>query len=56
VTSGELQPGAWGLAAPILPGSRPAEASVGIVTIGERDETAVAPLVLSAAERIAQVL
>ncbi|SEG73108.1 DNA-binding transcriptional regulator, IclR family [Thermomonospora echinospora] len=57
VTSGELQPGAWGLAAPILPGSGPAEASIGIVTIGEReDETTIAPLVLSAAERIARLL
>lgn len=56
VTCGELQAGAWGLAAPIRVGGRPAEASVGIVTIGEQDEATVAPSVLAAARRIACLL
>ncbi|MBA9002528.1 IclR family transcriptional regulator [Thermomonospora cellulosilytica] len=56
VTAGELQPGAWGLAAPICVDDRPAEASVGIVTIGEQDETAIAPRVLTAAHHIARLL
>ncbi|WP_214409748.1 IclR family transcriptional regulator [Sphaerisporangium fuscum] len=56
VSSGELQPGAWGVGAPISPAGRPAEASVGIVTIGERDECQVAPLVLGTASRIAHLL
>ncbi|TNY38196.1 IclR family transcriptional regulator [Thermomonospora catenispora] len=56
VTFGELQAGAWGLAAPIRVDGRPAEASVGIVTIGEQDETVIAPRVLAAADRIARLL
>jgi DNA-binding IclR family transcriptional regulator len=56
VTTDELQNGAWGLAAPIITRGRPAEASVGVVTIGQRDETTVAPPVLATASKIALLL
>ncbi|TDC07859.1 IclR family transcriptional regulator [Nonomuraea longispora] len=56
VTEGELQPGAWGVAAPISIAGRPADASVGMVTIGERDADEIAPIVLSAAREIAGFL
>ncbi|MFL6053917.1 MAG: IclR family transcriptional regulator [Actinoallomurus sp.] len=56
VTAGELQPGAWGLAAPILPKGRPAQASVGVVTMGAQEESAVASRVLAAATEIACLL
>jgi DNA-binding IclR family transcriptional regulator len=56
VTSGELQSGAWGVAAPIVAGGRPAEASVGVVTIGRRDEDTIVPLVLTTATQIARLL
>jgi DNA-binding IclR family transcriptional regulator len=56
VTTGELQNGAWGLAAPIITRGRPAEASVGVVTIGQRDETIIAPPVLATASKIALLL
>lgn len=52
VTQGELQPGASGLAAPVL-GVDGLAASVGIVTIGEIDVEAVAPVVLRAAADVA---
>ncbi|GAA3692175.1 hypothetical protein GCM10022224_067340 [Nonomuraea antimicrobica] len=56
VTAGELQPGAWGVAAPIISAGRPAEASIGVVTIGRRDEEAIASLVLTTATQISQFL
>ncbi|GLW05730.1 transcriptional regulator [Microtetraspora sp. NBRC 13810] len=56
VTSGELQPGAWGVAVPIATPGRAAEASVGVVTIGERDAAHIAPLVLASAAQIARLL
>jgi DNA-binding IclR family transcriptional regulator len=56
VTAGQLEPGAWGLAAPIKPTGRPAEASVGVVTIGAQEESAVAPRVRAAATEIARHL
>ncbi|MCS7275533.1 MAG: IclR family transcriptional regulator [Dehalococcoidia bacterium] len=56
VTHGEIQPGASGIAAPICVGGRPADASVGVVTIGELDVEAVAPHVLEAARAIAEAL
>ncbi|HXG41147.1 MAG TPA: IclR family transcriptional regulator [Dehalococcoidia bacterium] len=56
VTRGELQPGASGIAAPICVGGRPADASVGVVTIGELDVEKVAPHVLEAARAIAEAL
>lgn len=55
VTSGELQPGARGLAAPVR-GVEGLEASVGIVTLGELDEAALAPLVAAAADEVASRL
>lgn len=56
VTAGQLEPGAWGLAAPITPTGRPAEASVGVVTIGAQEESAIAPRVRAAATEIARLL
>jgi DNA-binding IclR family transcriptional regulator len=52
VTSGELQPGARGLAAPVR-GLEGLEASVGIVTLGELPEERLAPKVLAAADAVA---
>lgn len=52
VTEGELQPGARGLAAPVL-GAEALEASVGIVTMGEIDVDVMAPPVLRAAAEVA---
>ncbi|GAA0320856.1 helix-turn-helix domain-containing protein [Actinoallomurus spadix] len=56
VTEGELQPGAWGVAAPIFARGRPAQASIGVVTIGTQDEPAIAPRVVAAAGEIARLL
>ncbi|GAB3980700.1 hypothetical protein GCM10029978_079470 [Actinoallomurus acanthiterrae] len=56
VTAGQLEPGAWGIAAPIKPTGRPAEASVGVVTIGAQEESAIAPRVRAAATEIARLL
>lgn len=56
VTAGELQPGARGLAAPLL-GVDGLEASVGIVTLGaELDERTAGPLVVRASAEIAALL
>jgi DNA-binding IclR family transcriptional regulator len=54
-TSGELQPGAAGLAAPVrgVPGL---EASVGIVSLHDIDASTVEPLVLEAARAVAEAL
>ncbi len=52
VTEGELQPGARGLATPVL-GIEGLEASIGIVTIGDIDADLVAPRVLRAAAEVA---
>lgn len=54
-TSGELQPGAEGLAAPVR-GVAGLEASVGIVSLHRIDAAAVEPLVLAAADSIASAL
>ncbi|GAB2877414.1 IclR family transcriptional regulator [Nocardioides pacificus] len=54
-TSGELQPGARGLAAPLL-GVSGLEASVGIVTLGDLDEAEIAPRVVAAAGEVARRL
>ncbi len=51
MTSGELQPGARGLAAPIL-GLAGLEASVGIVTLGDLDADQVGATVVAAASRL----
>jgi DNA-binding IclR family transcriptional regulator len=51
MTAGELQPGARGLAAPIL-GLNGLEASVGIVTLGDLDADQVGAKVVAAASRL----
>ncbi len=51
-TSGELQAGARGLAAPV-PGVPGLEASVGIVTLGDLDARLVGPVVAAAAAAVA---
>lgn len=55
VTSGELQTGAQGIAAPVL-GVEGLEASVGVVAIGELDTARVGPLVVTAAGEVAAAL
>lgn len=55
LTAGELQAGARGLAAPVL-GVEGLEASVGIVTLGDLDESVVGPQVIAAAARVAEGL
>ena len=55
VTAGELQPGARGLAAPVL-GLEGFEASVGIVTLGDLDADAVGAQVVRAAASLGHEL
>jgi DNA-binding IclR family transcriptional regulator len=55
VSSGELQPGAHGVAAPVL-GVPAVEASVGVVALTELDGRAVGPRVVTAADEIAHAL
>ena len=52
LTSGELQAGAQGLAAPVL-GVEGLEASVGIVTLGDLDGETLGPQVVDAAAQVA---
>lgn len=54
-TVGELQPGARGLASPVL-GIDGLEASVGIVTLGDLDAAAAGPRVAAAADEVARRL
>lgn len=54
-TSGELQPGAEGMAAPVL-GVPGLEASVGIVSLHHVDAAKIEPLVLRAARAVAEAL
>jgi len=54
-TVGELQPGARGLASPVL-GIDGLEASVGIVTLGDLDAAAAGPRVAVAADEVASRL
>jgi DNA-binding IclR family transcriptional regulator len=54
-TTGELQPGARGLASPVL-GVEGLEASVGIVTLGDLDAETAGPRVADAAEEITRRL
>ncbi|MEV7398661.1 helix-turn-helix domain-containing protein [Aeromicrobium sp. NPDC092404] len=54
-TSGELQPGAAGMAAPVL-GVPGLEASVGIVSLHDIDAATTEPLVVEAARAVAQAL
>jgi DNA-binding IclR family transcriptional regulator len=56
VSHGELHRGMSGVAAPIRIQDRPAEATVCVVTLGDFDETAVAPRVIQAAHAIATAL
>lgn len=56
VSQGELQRGAWGLAAPVRPRTGQTEASVGVVALQPLDEQQVAGLVLDAAQVIASHL
>jgi DNA-binding IclR family transcriptional regulator len=55
VSSGELQEGAHGIAAP-LPAGPGIEASVGVVTLSTLDPAVAGPRVLSAADQIARSL
>lgn len=55
VTSGELQPGASGVAAPVR-GVEGLDASVGIVTLGELDVDTLGPKVAAAADEVARAL
>jgi DNA-binding IclR family transcriptional regulator len=54
-TAGELQPGARGLASPVL-GVEGLEASVGIVTLGDLDPATAGPRVAAAAAEVARRL
>jgi DNA-binding IclR family transcriptional regulator len=50
-SAGELQPGAWGLSAPIK-ASGSADASVGVISLGPLDERSTAAIVMGAAAEI----
>ena len=54
-TSGELEPGAYGVAAPVL-GVEGLEASVGVVALAPLDPTEVGPAVEEAARTVAEAL
>jgi hypothetical protein len=54
-SSGELQPGAYGIAAPVL-GVPGLEASVGVVAMGTLDVSAVGAQVQATAETVARLL
>lgn len=54
-TSGELQPGAYGVAAPVL-GVPGLEASVGVVALAPLDPEVVGEQVLAAASAVATAL
>jgi DNA-binding IclR family transcriptional regulator len=56
VSSGEIQSGAWGLAAPILGRGRDVSASVGVIAMGARDEHEMARQVVATAETIGRSL
>lgn len=56
ITEGELSPGAWGLAAPLVLRGKIAEASIGVVTFEPLDETKTSRLVLQTATAIAKDL
>jgi DNA-binding IclR family transcriptional regulator len=53
---GEIEAGAWGLAAPILAVGAPATASVGVVALSALDPADIAELVLGAAAEVARRL
>ncbi|WP_213453869.1 IclR family transcriptional regulator [Rhizomonospora bruguierae] len=55
VSAGQLQPGAYGVAAPVA-GIEGLEASVGVVALAELDPSEAGPAVVAAAETLARVL
>jgi DNA-binding IclR family transcriptional regulator len=55
LSAGELQPGAHGVAVPVL-GVEGLEASLGVVALTPLDETAVGPRVLAAATEVVRAL
>jgi DNA-binding IclR family transcriptional regulator len=55
-SEGEMQAGAWGLAAPVRHDSLEATASVGIVALGAKDEVDTARWVVAAAQAISRSL
>lgn len=55
-TQGELQQGAWGLAAPIPSLSGRADAAIGVVALTSLDEQRLAPLVIKATREVASAL
>lgn len=55
-TQGELQQGAWGLAAPVPSLSGRAGAAIGVVALTSLDEERVAPLVIKATRDVAGAL
>lgn len=54
-TAGELQPGAYGVAAPVR-GVAGLRASVGVISLDKLDAEAVGPRVVAAAAQLAQIL
>ncbi|HEY9483718.1 MAG TPA: IclR family transcriptional regulator, partial [Micromonosporaceae bacterium] len=54
-TSGELQPGAHGIAAPVT-GVEGLEASVGVISLAPLDPAVVGPAVMTAAATLAAAL
>jgi hypothetical protein len=54
-TAGELQSGAYGIAAPV-PGVPGLEASVGVVALGPLDPATAGPAVLAAAAAVGKAL
>lgn len=54
-SAGQLQPGAYGVAAPV-PGIEGLEASVGVVALAELEPDEVGPAVLAAAQAVARIL
>ncbi len=55
-SAGELQAGAYGIAAPVIRRDRPAEASVGVVAMYALDAAAVAPRVIETARCVGRAL
>jgi DNA-binding IclR family transcriptional regulator len=55
-STGELLPGASGVAAPVMTGRAEADAAISAVWIGDRDDAAVAAPVMAAAAAVARAL
>lgn len=56
VSNGEIQSGAWGLAAPIVGRGGDVSSSVGVIAMGARDEREMAPQVVAAAQTIGSLV